>query len=179
MTVKEQIKELSESFSGHVPSNAPLATHLKNLVHLNQEAAEGFRKAASLMESDQDELLFKTYADQRERFASVLKAFEEQERTDGDSSHDIPAIVRVAEDFAASAHRVWMSLVASVTNSKLQSMLKECMRGDETIIESYDAAVSASNSRSEVHNRLTSQRADIKAVHETLSRLTREATDKN
>lgn len=171
MAIKDQIEQITNKLTHQIPSNAPLSSHLSNLVHLNREAAQGFREAAKKMDEAQDELLFQTYADQRERFANVLQGYVDEQG----EKQDTPAYVKIAEDFAARAHRVWMSLQASLSDSKLRAMLKECSRGDEAILTSYDLAIKASTSRSEIHDRLTEQRADIRAVHQTLARLIKEA----
>lgn len=174
MAIKDQIEQITNKLTHQIPSNAPLSAHLSNLVHLNREAAQGFREASKKMDEAQDELLFKTYADQRERFASVLQSY-----IDEDAQEEAPAYVKIAEDFVARAHRVWMSLQASLSDSKLRAMLKECSRGDEAILSSYDLAIKASASKSEVHDRLTNQRADIRAVHDTLARLIKEHSETN
>ena len=161
---------LAELVGNALPADAPLEDHLAELVKLNEKASQGFERAASLMSSDQDELLFKTYAAQRERFASLLRSSSEF----SDKVAEKPKLITMAEEFLAGAHRTWMSVRANLADSALRVVLKECLRGDKTILESYDNTVKASGSKSATHQMLTEQRADIRAVMETLTRLLNE-----
>ncbi len=160
---------LQNFMSTHLDENTPLDKHLVEIIRLNTQAEQGFRKAASLMSSDQDELLFTAYADQHARFASTLQSF-----IDDDNSKT-SSITSVAEQLAAQAHRAWMGLRATFAGSELRAMLLECLRGEEVLAKHYDHAIKASPSRSEVHNLLAQQRADIKSVNQTLERLSNES----
>jgi uncharacterized protein (TIGR02284 family) len=172
MSIKSQIKEIVENpiksiLDSGIDANSPISVHIAELIRLNEDAALGFRRAAEMMEDAQNELLFTTYANQRERFANTLKSHADVKTTKEGRSK----FAAFAEDIAAQAHRAWMGLKASLSDSKLRTMLEESLRGDEFLTSHYDHAVKASDSRSDLHNLLTAQRADIKAVTQTLRRL--------
>lgn len=141
---------------------------LKSLMRVNMAAAKAFRHAASLMTRDHDELLLKTYADQRERFANELRGDLPKSEENEDESLLEGSF---ADRFVDSLQKGWMSLRAAITEQKLGAVIGEILRDEEDIVTSYDTAIHAAPRNSREHDRLTSQRADIKAVNQTLHRL--------
>lgn len=177
MSIKSQIQNLANKplksiLDKGLDERSPISEHIAELISLNEDASRGFERAAVMMDNDQDGLLFTTYANQRARFASTLRASHAVDEKAG--AKERSSFAAIAEEFAAQAHRAWISLRASLSDSKLRAMLQECLRGDESLLPHYDHAIKASPSRSELHDLLTNQRADIKAVTETLRRLINE-----
>lgn len=105
---------------------------LKKLLTRVLDSAEGYERAAESAETGRFKPAFESRARTRRQYADELRAELNRhgEKADTDSS------------LLASAHRVFLDLRAKLIDGD-EAVLKEVDRGETTLIENYQEAVSA------------------------------------
>jgi uncharacterized protein (TIGR02284 family) len=104
---------------------------LNTLITTLYDGENGYKEAAEEVSSVTLATRFRQLAQQRYDFGHEIKPFIKGlggEPNKGGSA-------------TASIHRVWMDLKAAVANNDEKVILKECIRGEESAVESYEAAL--------------------------------------
>jgi len=105
-------------------------TLLDDLMTKDRDATEGYLKAAeNIKERSAREMLLR-YSNQRGRFVAGLK--EEINRLGGEFAD--------RTSFLSSMHRVWMDIQGTISGKDPQTILSECLRGEEAALKDYQEA---------------------------------------
>lgn len=134
------------------------------LIEKNNDAYKGFNKAAENAESN----LLKSYlieqAGERKDFAAklsgVLMAYNPDFEVDTDGS------------ITGSLHRTWIDIKTAFSGDDDESILEECIRGDEASVEEYQEFLEDNPTASpEIKSTIQEQLAKIKTTLDRVSRL--------
>lgn len=128
---------------------------LQDLIRINLDSADGFRKAAEKVDSAPIASLFRDLAAERSHFATELSSYV---RLTGDEPTDDGS-------WQARVHRWWIDLRSKVSGDELKLVLEEAERGEDRIKQVYEATLQelAGNPVSDVLHR---QFARVKRVHD-------------
>lgn len=109
-----------------------MSKKLNALLEKNYDAERGYRNAADDVDNDRLKEFFLDRAKQREVFAKELRM-------------EILSFGEVPEDSGsatAKVHRAWMDLKSFFTSNNEESILEECVRGDNAAIKEYNEVLS-------------------------------------
>ena len=128
---------------------------LQDLIRINLDSADGFRKAAEKVDSAPVASLFRDLAAERSHFATELSSYV---RLTGDEPTDDGS-------WKAKVHRWWIDLRSKVSDDELKVVLEEAERGEDKIKQAYETTLKeiAGNPVSDVLHR---QYARVKKVHD-------------
>lgn len=134
--------------------------HLKELVQINVDSAEGFKKVAEQTEDSELQLLFQDGERQRAGFAEQLRKVVEMNDED----------VKMTDSLAAQLHRWWISVRETISASDRHALLAEAERGEEAILEKYRKVV-PQTAGSPLNDQLNSQFEDILGMKKRIEQL--------
>lgn len=103
---------------------------LNDLIQINIDGEKGYLAAAETAENERLTRSFRDIAAARQRFAGELLTLVESMGGEPEDSGSLKGTL----------HRNWLKLKASVTNGD-EAMLEECIRGEESALETYEAAL--------------------------------------
>ena len=106
---------------------------INNLIQINIDASKGYRDAASAVEDADLQRVFNASSREREKFADNLQR---QLKNFGNEAEDSGSI-------KASLHRTWLTLKADVTDHNQETIVEECIFGEEAAIETYEEVMPA------------------------------------
>lgn len=129
--------------------------NLKDLVRINIDSAEGFEKAAELVDAPSYTDLFHDAAGRRRAHAHELRDLLAMNEEDAADSGSIKAQV----------HRWWMSLRGKVEQDSVRTMLIEAERGEDVIKGLYEDAIHETTG-SAVNDVLHRQYREVKETHD-------------
>jgi uncharacterized protein (TIGR02284 family) len=112
-----------------------IVSKLNKLLTRNYDAEQGYHKAAEHVKDPDLKRLFEVYSDQRYHFGHDLKG--EIKRLGGDLDK--------GPSFTSKVHRTWMDLKSAVTSDDTESMLEECVRGENAAVEDYKEVLKETN----------------------------------
>lgn len=112
-----------------------IISKLNKLLTRNYDAEQGYHKAAEHVKDPDLKRLFEVYSDQRYHFGHDLKG--EIKRLGGELDK--------GSSFASHVHRTWMDLKSAVTSDDTESMLEECVRGENAAVEDYKEVLNSTN----------------------------------
>jgi uncharacterized protein (TIGR02284 family) len=144
-------------------TNKELINVLNDLVRINRDRTEGYKKAVEeLKPTDVDlKAMFTTMANTSSQFASEL------------STQVVKQAGEPAQDTTQSGkvYRVWMDLKSSVQGHDRKSVLELCEFGEDSALKAYKAALESDAEMSaEVRQIITSQKSNIQTAHDTVKR---------
>lgn len=128
---------------------------LQDLIKTNIDSRDGFRDAAEHVERFDLASEFRRYAEERGRQAEELQTYVEL-------NNETP----VKEgSFAAAMHRTWINVRNALPGDDVQAILDECERGEDVIKGAYEDVLK-DTAGSAINDVLTTQYAQVKAVHD-------------
>jgi uncharacterized protein (TIGR02284 family) len=104
---------------------------LNNLIETCKDGENGFRSAAERVANGKIKALFLDFSNQRAQFARELQ--NEVSSLGGDAEESGSA--------AASLHRGWMDVKATVTGDDDGAIISECERGEDSAVSNYKDAL--------------------------------------
>lgn len=136
---------------------------LNSLIKTTLDSYKGFQDAAEDTGAGQYASMFREFAAERSRVASMLQ--DEVRRLGGNPEDD--------SSFLAAAHRAFMNLKETLTGSNERAIIEEVERGEDYIKEKYQAALRddklSSSTRAVIEQAFTS----VRAGHDRASELKR------
>lgn len=147
--------------------NTQTIEHLQDLVRINRDSAEGFRKAAELIQDLKLTELFLQIAGQREAFARELRGYVELNDEDGD----------ISTSWEGMFHRWWLDVRALLSSGNDHAVLAEAERGEDKIKEMYEDVLK-DTAGSPLNDVLMRQYAEVKVWHDAIRDM-RDATKDN
>ena len=130
---------------------------LNDLIETLKDGQEGFRAAATDVESSELKTLFSEYSLQRSKFAGELQALahslgEKEPETTGST--------------AAALHRGWINLKAALTSKDEHAILAECERGEDSAVAEFKKALETEALPADVRATIQTQSVAVKAAHD-------------
>lgn len=113
------------------PIQKDTAEGLNHLIIIANDGKEGYAQAADIVADPMLKAMFSRLAAERAEFASQLRTL---------------VVVTGIEPETGTGplgalHRVWVDIKSSIVTNDDQSVLKECIRGDETAISAYETVL--------------------------------------
>ncbi len=143
---------------------------LNDLIETLKDGQEGFRSAASDVESSDLKSLFAEYSLQRSKFAGELQAL----------NRSLGAKEPEAEGSVAGAlHRRWINLKAALTSKDEHAILAECERGEDAAVAEYQKVLEDPDVPQNVQSVLRIQFMEVKAAHDRIRNLRDSLAAKN
>lgn len=107
--------------------NKNVISKLNELLTRNYDSEKGYHKAAEHVTDVDLKRLFEVYSDQRYHFGHDLKG--EIKALGGEPDK--------GDSITAKAHRTWMDIKAMINSDNNESILEECVRGEEAALKNY------------------------------------------
>lgn len=133
---------------------------LNNLIETCKDGENGFHAASEKVVNAKLKTFFTDFSNQRARFAAQLQ--EEVRNLGGDPEKSGSA--------AASLHRGWMDIKATVTGDDDGPIISECERGEDSAVQNYKEALEEDLPPS-VRSLVEKQFAAIKQAHDQIRAL--------
>lgn len=111
--------------------NEETIEHIKDLVRINQDSAEGFAEAAEVVENDDLKGLFSLMAGERQQFANELRSYVILNEEDGD----------ISGSWKGMFHRWWLDLRGKLSGGDAYAVLAEAERGEDKIKAMYEECI--------------------------------------
>jgi uncharacterized protein (TIGR02284 family) len=140
--------------------NTAVITILNNLIETCKDGQNGFRTAAADVNNGDLQSLFRTYAEQRARFAAELQS--EVRRLGGDPER--------GGSLAGTLHRGWMNVKSTVTGGDESAIIAEAERGEDSACKNYEEAL-AKALPADVQALIQRQFAGVKEAHDRIRAL--------
>lgn len=140
--------------------NDNVISTLNNLIETCKDSENGFRSAADGVRSSELKTLFLTYSQQRAQFAAELQG---EVRTLGGDPENTGSV-------AATLHRGWINIKATVTGEDDGAVISECERGEDSAIRNYQDALNE-NLPASVLSIIQRQYAAVKEAHDRIRAL--------
>jgi uncharacterized protein (TIGR02284 family) len=125
---------------------------LNELLHLCRNAEKGYQTAARQVEDHSVANKLSDYSRQRNAFAYEL---EQQIRIHGGDPE-------IKDDLTAGAHRVWIKLKGILSGEDAETIIRECLRGEQESINHYEKVMNETTFPSETRMLLAHQVQTIK-----------------
>lgn len=146
-------------------TNKDIEKDLNDLVIINNDRIQGYKKAIEDNEDSQIDDLFRHFIIQSEQFRSQLA--DHIVRIDGKGVSDA-----TSTDVGSKIHRAWIDIKAAVTGKDLKTVLSSVEFGETAAIEAYQDAIEKDHLPAYIKEDLTKQLgqlneayAKIKALH--------------
>lgn len=136
------------------------ADTLQDLLQKNYDAEAGFKEVMTKAQDANLKNWLKERAAQRNHFATELDK----------ELHTMNAQTDTTTSWAADAHRAWINVKTALSSDKDESILEECIRGEEAAVEHYREALKGEALYGEVRQLVEKQCA---SVEQTLSKVRR------
>ena len=104
---------------------------ISGLVEICKDGEQGFKNAADDVNDANLKKLFTEYSNQREKFMYELRELAKTFGSDLEFSGSILGVL----------HRRWMDIKFGIAGSNTESILKECLRGEEAAVRKYKVAL--------------------------------------
>jgi uncharacterized protein (TIGR02284 family) len=140
-----------------------LTSLLNDLVRINHDRTEGYRKAVEELKPTDIDLktMFNNMANHSTQFSSELK--EEVAKFGGEPASDSTQSGKI--------YRVWMDIRSSVSDHDRKSILDLCEFGEDAALKAYNAAIESDvEIPAEVRQMIEAQRTNIKTAHDVVKR---------
>ena len=137
---------------------------INDLVRINNDRVEGYKKAVDELKADDADLktLFQRYISESNQNAQELK--KEVKRLGGDSAEGTTNSGKI--------YRVWMDLKAAITGKDRQTILNNCEFGEDAAQKAYDTALNADvDLEPSLRELIVRQKASLKSGHDEVKRL--------
>lgn len=132
---------------------------LKDLVLINHDRYQGYKKAAEETKDSDLKDLFSTFSTQSLKYAQELK------RHIGSEANDLDL-----EDTTISGklYRVYMDMKSAITGRDRKAILASCEYGEDVALKSYEESLETANGAysSDVRTVVQQQHSEIKQAHD-------------
>jgi len=139
-------------------SKENLVSNLQGLLEKNYDAEKGFKNAITNAEDNNLKEFLKNQSVKRHRFATELdnelRSLNEKPIESGSTT--------------AKLHRTWMDFKSSVTRNSDESVLEECIRGEEASAKEYKEALDQNHFPPNIESVLNNH---LNEIHSTLSQV--------
>ncbi len=129
--------------------------HIKDLVRINQDSAEGFAEAADVVENDDLKGLFSLMAGERQQFANELRSYVILNDDDGE----------ISGSWKGMFHRWWLDLRGKLSGGDAYAVLAEAERGEDKIKAMYEECIKETTGNP-LNDVLHRQYADVVKGHD-------------
>jgi uncharacterized protein (TIGR02284 family) len=139
------------------------ATAINDLIIINNDRYEGYKKAAEETKDVDLKSLFTDFSNQSKGFSLDLRKFvpANEEKAESDETKN-----------SGKLFRVWMDLKAAVTGNDRKAILSSCEFGEDRAKANYDAVLeNTEDIPAEALSVITKQRAAIQKGHDTVKTL--------
>lgn len=150
-------------------TNKELAKDLNGLLEKHNDAVRGYNEAAEKAKSPNLKTFLQRNAGTRKSFATDLK--QEVVSLGGDPEQDTST--------AADLHRGWINFKSAISSNKDESVLEECIRGEDAALKEYDSVLKDYEVPQGLRNKLQDQRSQIQQAKSELEALELQADRKN
>jgi uncharacterized protein (TIGR02284 family) len=135
---------------------------IHRLIAILDDAKKGYLNAAEKIKDEVLSMLFENFACQKSRYSNELRQL--VKRFNFSSSID---------QFTLSLlYRTWMDLKATFKFGKNENIIRACIKGEETALENYTAAINQIQNNYEVKMVLEQQVNGIRTVLNTIKEYT-------
>lgn len=124
---------------------------IDNLIQINLDAAKGFKDAGSAVSDSDLQIVFNTSSANRKKYADVLMTQVNKHGQDPETDGSIEATI----------HRTWMTFKADMTTHNEETIIDECIRGEEAAIETYREVLSNTVVPADFRNHVNDQYLSI------------------
>lgn len=125
--------------------------HLQDLLVKNYDAEKGFKKSMEMVKSESLKHFLQKQAAQHSRFATELT----------DQLRNLNEEPREKGSITGDMHRAWIDIKTSVSGNKDESVLAECIRGEQASVEEYEEKMRAHHFPQQISSVLQRQSQEI------------------
>jgi uncharacterized protein (TIGR02284 family) len=136
-------------------TNENTITIINNLTETCLDGQFGYKEAAEGIEDSAMKNVFYRLSQQRAKFAGELQQI----------VRDLGGEPEDTTSFASKLHRSWISIKSAVTSQDEVSVLKECVRGEESAVKAYQIALD-SDLPSNLNEIITRQFTEVKEAYQ-------------
>ena len=139
-----------------------LTSALEELIIINNDRYEGYKRAAGETKDPDLKELFTKYSMQSQQFGSELRQYAKY--------HDTPD--RDETKLSGKFYRAWMDVKAALTGRDRKAVLSSCEFGEDVALKSYDAVTKDSTQLpADLVSKITSQHLEIRQAHNRVKQL--------
>lgn len=138
-----------------------LVKHINSLLEKHNDAVQGYEEAAKKVKTPSLKTFLERNANTRRTFAQDLK---QEVVSLGGNPEDSTSV-------AGDLHRGWLNLKSAFSSDNDESVLEECIRGEESAIKDYDETIRSGNIPSGLNSKLQTQRDQIQQALNELKSL--------
>lgn len=135
-----------------------LIKHLNGLLEKNNDAVRGFKEAAGEVKNPSLKTFLERNAGTRQSFVQDLK---QEVRSLGGNPEDDTSV-------AADVHRGWINFKTALSGNNDESVLEECIRGEEAALKEYDNVMKDYDIPQGLRSKMQNQRDQIQQAHTEL-----------
>lgn len=128
--------------------------NLNKLITTLYDGENGYKEAAEEVDSSMLATRFRQLAQQRYDFGHEIKPFIKTLGGEVDKGGSV----------AANLHRVWMDLKSAVSSQDEAAIINECIRGEESAVETYQEVLSEGQLTGQARDVVTQQLNKISSV---------------
>lgn len=150
-------------------TNKELVKDLNGLLEKNNDAVRGYNEAAEKAKSPNLKTFLQRNSGTRKSFAADLK--QEVVSLGGDPEQDTST--------AADLHRGWINFKSALSSDKDESVLEECIRGEDAALKEYDSVLKDYEVPQGLRTKLQDQRNQIQQAKSELEAMELQADRKN
>lgn len=150
-------------------TNKELIKHLNELLEKNIDAVRGYKEAADDVKNPSLKTFLERNASARQSFTQDLR--QEIVSLGGDPKDDTSV--------AADLHRGWINFKSAIAGHDEESVLEECIRGEEAALSEYDDVMKDYEIPQGLRNKIQTQRDQIQQNHTELKSLELQADRHN
>jgi uncharacterized protein (TIGR02284 family) len=143
-------------------SNIDQTIHILNdLIEVLKNGEQGFKTAASDVDTPDLKSVFERYSTQRTEFAAELQA----------RVLALGAKAETSGSVSGSLHRGWANIKSTLVSNKALALLEEAERGEDVAVAAYRDAIKNQNLDRPSLDVVSRQYADVKAAHDHIKSL--------
>lgn len=139
-------------------TNKEIVDDLNDLVKINNDRIQGFKKAIEDNEDAQLDELFHHYVVQSQNFRSQLA--DHIVRIDGSAVSDA-----TTTDVSSKIHRAWIDIKSALTGKDRDTVLSSVEFGEGAAVEAYQDAIDKDHIPAYIKEDLIKQLSEIQAAH--------------
>ena len=139
-------------------TNKELVKHLNGLLEKNNDAVRGYKEAAAEVKNSSLKTFLERNAGTRRSFVQDLK--QEVVSLGGNPEDDT--------SIAADIHRGWINFKTALSGDDDESVLEECVRGEEAALKEYDGVLKDYDVPQGLRSKMQTQRDQIQQTHAEL-----------
>lgn len=123
-------------------TNEKLESSLKEIIEINKEAVEGYRKASEGVGNSELKPLFLEFSSQRQKFLDEAKSEAKTAGLDIDEG----------TSWEGELHQALISMKATLTSGEEVGMIGECITGEQASVKIYKQAIESGNLPQQITN---------------------------